>query len=128
MQPRKLLPMLLMLALFMATFKNGIYSAYYTLNQKSFIETLCENKNKRELNCKGQCQLKHISDDLKQKKEQTKNLNSQQEIVLFFETTFKKTTILILKNSNIQPKTIIPESHYDFLLYLNKDKPPTIQS
>ncbi|QJP34719.1 hypothetical protein F0365_10105 [Nonlabens sp. Ci31] len=44
---------------------------WYTLDVESFIEQLCENKDKPQLQCNGKCYLSKVSNDTSSEKEQT---------------------------------------------------------
>lgn len=44
------------------TLKVSLTFMYYYLNTNSFIEMFCENKDKPELQCNGQCHLKTVSE------------------------------------------------------------------
>lgn len=53
--------------------------AYYKLDPISFIEKLCDNTDKPELECNGKCQLKKVAES------QDKNQNTPESIIDFKE-------------------------------------------
>jgi len=55
---------------------------YYKLDPVGFIETLCENKDKPELQCNGKCHLKKISESSADENEAV-NLIDFKELILY---------------------------------------------
>lgn len=55
---------------------------YYKLDPIGFIEELCENKDKPELQCNGKCHLKKVAQTTGDKNEPTKMVNYE-ELQLF---------------------------------------------
>lgn len=51
--------------------KVSLVYGWYTLDVESFIEQLCENKDKPQLQCNGKCYLSKITEDTSSEKEQT---------------------------------------------------------
>ena len=58
---------------------------YYTLDPLTFIENLCVNKDKPELQCNGKCHLKKVSQSSENDNEAVKILDY--EILLFQQPT-----------------------------------------
>ena len=53
--------------------------AYYNIDPVGFIEALCENQDKPELQCNGKCHLKKVAES------QDKNQNTPESIIDFKE-------------------------------------------
>lgn len=51
--------------------KVSLVYGWYTLDVESFIEQLCENKDKPQLQCNGKCYLSKISENTSSTEEQT---------------------------------------------------------
>lgn len=57
--------------------------AYYELDPVGFIERLCENKDKPELQCNGKCHLKKIAESSSENQQEPAKFISLKEITLF---------------------------------------------
>ncbi|HTO14596.1 MAG TPA: hypothetical protein VLZ83_02450 [Edaphocola sp.] len=121
---RKLLVNILMVALFFATFKNSIYLTFYEINQEYFVNLLCENNDKPELNCNGQCQLDHIADDLSNEEKQVVLLNHSQDIILFFEDVTLSIDVPVISKATKLVKIGFRESQYKFDFLSKNSRPP----
>ncbi|SFZ92315.1 hypothetical protein SAMN05428642_102652 [Flaviramulus basaltis] len=68
--------------------------AYYEIDTKGFIEKLCENKDKPELQCNGKCHLKKVTESSSKESKEPNRLIDFKEILLYtekpFEYNFKK--------------------------------------
>ncbi len=53
------------------SFKVSFVYGWYTLDVESFIEQLCENKDRPQLQCNGKCYLSKMTEDTSSEKEQT---------------------------------------------------------
>lgn len=57
---------------------------FYSVDNKSFTEAFCENKDKPELHCNGSCHLKDVQKDLKKNKG-SKESRIDKEITFFLQ-------------------------------------------
>lgn len=62
---------LLSILLLSNSLKVSVVYGWYTINVESFIEQLCENKDKPQLQCNGKCYLSKMTEDTSSEKEQT---------------------------------------------------------
>jgi hypothetical protein len=58
---------------------------YYYLDTEGFIEMLCENTDKPELECNGKCQLKKVTESTSSETESLAIMVDFKEITLFVE-------------------------------------------
>ncbi|MBU2945382.1 hypothetical protein [Zobellia uliginosa] len=85
MKPSQLIISIIFLAITLASsLKIAGIIGYYTLFTEDFIETLCENKNKPELQCNGKCALSQIIAQDSQEKNAPLNLEFLKIETLFF--------------------------------------------
>ena len=63
--------------------------AYYYLDMADFIERLCENKDKPELQCNGKCHLKKVTQTDTNDKQTPSKIIDLKRIVLFVENPSK---------------------------------------
>lgn len=79
--------------------------AYYKLDPIGFIEALCVNKDKPELQCNGKCHLKKVSKSLDKEQNTPENIVDFKELLLFTLTTeklaFKHKNDLKTQNTSI---------------------------
>ena len=96
--------------------------AYYKIDPIGFIEKLCENLDKPELQCNGKCQLKKVAEtNSSNSNKNLPNIVDFKEILLFKESTnnyvistdFKK----VYQNYSYQ-------DFYEFLKFSNCFHPP----
>lgn len=81
----------------------SITFAYYNIDPIGFIEALCENKDKPELECNGKCQLKMVSQSVGDEKKPTQIVNFD-KILLFIPEAYNynlNTTFFINKNQPV---------------------------
>ncbi|WP_178984944.1 hypothetical protein [Winogradskyella helgolandensis] len=91
---------LLLLIIFNST-KTSLTYAYYILDPVGFVENLCENKDKPELECNGKCQLMKVAES------QSSNQNIPTSIIDFKDlilypcpnTSFQLTQDTLTRNS-----------------------------
>ncbi|GAB4162019.1 MAG: hypothetical protein Tsb0033_20410 [Winogradskyella sp.] len=74
-----ILSILLALLILSNSLRVSITFVYYKLDPVGFIEALCENKDKPELQCNGKCHLKKVAES------QNGNENTPESIVDFKE-------------------------------------------
>ncbi len=88
---------LLLLIIFNST-KASLAYTYYTLDPIGFVENLCENKDKPELQCNGKCQLMKVSESQNSDQNIPKSIIDFKELILYpspntsFQLTQVKTT------------------------------------
>ena len=68
--------------------------AYYEIDPVGFIEKLCKNKDKPELQCNGKCHLKKVTESSSKESKEPTRLIDFKEILLYsakpFEYSFNK--------------------------------------
>ncbi len=57
--------------------------AYFELDPIGFIENLCENTDKPELQCNGKCQLKKVAESLNKEQRTPESLIDFKELILY---------------------------------------------
>ncbi len=60
--------------------------AYYTIDMVGFIENLCENKDKPELQCNGKCHLKKVSQSQNKEQKIPESIIDFKELLLYSNT------------------------------------------
>lgn len=86
--------------------------AYYELNPIGFIEALCENKDKPELQCNGKCHLEKISKSQDKEQKTPESIVDFKELLLF---TFTSESIdIYLKEYLKKQNPIIYQNLYSF--------------
>lgn len=99
---------LLLLIIFNST-KASLTYAYYTLDPIGFVENLCENKDKPELQCNGKCQLMKVAES------QNNNQNIPESII-----DFKELILYPSPNTSFQITQVNPPKRLHFSFhYLN---------
>ncbi len=94
----------------------SITYAYYKLDPVGFIETLCENKDKPELQCNGKCHLKKVAES------QDSNEKTPESIVDFKElmlVSYPKEDIKQLKEFVL--KKHAPNCYNNLYSFLNTE-------
>ena len=81
---KKLLSIVLMLAIIaQGTVSLAIY-AYYAINKETIAKTLCVNKSKPMLHCQGKCYLsKQLKKAEENEKKQSQSLREKDEVISF---------------------------------------------
>ena len=97
--------------------------AYYELDPIGFIENLCENKDKPELQCNGKCHLKKVAESSTENQQTPTKYTSLKEITLFviekLDFTFR--VINNKENTNFDYNNL-----YAFSRIHQIDKPPQV--
>lgn len=57
--------------------------AYYNIDPISFIEALCENQDKPELQCNGKCQLKKVAESQDKKQTTPESIIDFKQLVFY---------------------------------------------
>ena len=101
----------------------SITYAYYELDPIGFIEKLCENKDKPELQCNGKCQLKKVTDTNTENQKTPFTYSSLKEITLFVVNKIKFDFIKL----NTRLKNQFEYNNlYAFLCIDKIDRPPKV--
>ena len=101
--------------------KSSLVYTYYKLDPVGFIENLCENNDKPELQCNGKCQLKKVAESTSKDNEEPIRLIDFKEILLYNEKPFEYLFNKIL----IQKKTCFNYSNlYSYIKLQNCFHPP----
>ncbi|MDY2586846.1 hypothetical protein [Winogradskyella aquimaris] len=98
--------------------------AYYKLDPVGFIEALCENKDKPELQCNGKCHLKKVAESQNSNEKTPENIVDFKELMFvpYSKEEFSLTTKFVTKD---QPATTYTNL-YSFLKVLDWFHPPQV--
>lgn len=98
--------------------KTSLTYAYFELDPIGFIENLCENKDKPELECNGKCHLKKVAKSQDSKQNTPESIINFEEVVLYTssisEFLFPKVIPNILANLNTYQNLYSFINAYDF--------------
>ena len=78
-----LLSILLTLIILGNAIKVSLTYSWYVLDINSFVEQLCENKDKPELQCDGKCYLAKVSEENSSEPQKEKTVKIDKENLLF---------------------------------------------
>jgi hypothetical protein len=78
-----ILPILFSILILYNSLRVSITYIYYNVDTVGFIEALCENKDKPELQCNGKCHLKKITKTNNEEKNQPIELIDFKDILLY---------------------------------------------
>lgn len=101
--------------------KNSLLLNFYFLNNDSFTEFFCENKDKPDLECNGHCQLSKMADD-----------EDKNEIPSIFQQLKVELVYYVEEFSFGFPEIIdTPQHHYYYLYFyqsavLEQQTPPPL--
>ncbi|SKB67963.1 hypothetical protein SAMN05660776_2513 [Salegentibacter holothuriorum] len=102
--------------------KSGFMISFYLVDNPSFTELFCVNKDKPEMECNGKCEISKLSKDSTTKEKPTHLDFLQRQVILFFNpmqslevfqfSEEKETVIAYLNNYTYQylPKSFHPPS------------------
>ncbi len=97
--------------------------AYYELDPIGFIEKLCENKDKPELECNGKCHLKKVVEDNTENQQTPTKYTSLKELTLFVIDKLEFNFVKINKKEN---KNFDYKNLYAFSSIPQIDRPPQV--
>ena len=100
---------LLMIAVLTANLSNCMIYAGFDLNQKYIASTLCENRDKPQLQCNGKC---YLAKKIKQAEEKEKNDEQQSQKNRFQEALITQKLILSFQQAP-RPELIVVEQPVD---------------
>ena len=101
----------------------SINYAYYELDPVGFIEKLCENKDKPELQCNGKCHLKKVAENSTDNQQEPAKSTSLKEITLF---VINKLEYTISKIKKTEDKNFKYKNLYAFSSIHQIDHPPQV--
>ena len=73
----------LTITMLFVTLRVSLTYAYYYMDTASFIERLCENLDKPQLECNGKCQLKKVAENNTTNEQTPAKLIDFKELILF---------------------------------------------
>lgn len=122
----KIVTHIALVAVLFWTVKNAALFTIYEIDQETFVELFCENKEKPELECNGQCQIEHMSQEKDNGHNDQLIPMLQTEVFFYHQTLFEGiqfSLALVFK----EPKEYgsIAQAHYTDTYYAKYDKPPT---
>lgn len=120
---RKVILSLTAYVLLLNIFSTYLLLGLYTVKKDLFVELLCENKDRPELNCDGKCSLGKLIQQEKEKKTQSTVLNLMQfEWLTFsgFQFAFKAKTTIQQQNPVFAFSNL-----YHFTFYQDLVQPPS---
>ncbi len=103
------------------TLRVSITYMYYNIDPVGFIEALCENKDKPELQCNGKCHLKKVIES---------NQNQEKAPVKIIDFKYLLCYGSLITNYNFTINTILNPSvfryfnHYKYLIINYNFRPP----
>lgn len=97
--------------------------AYYELDPIGFIEKLCENKDKPELQCNGKCHLKKVAENNSDNQQEPAKSTSLKEISLFVVNKLEYTLSVYKKT---ETKNFKYKNLYAFSSIHQLDRPPQV--
>ena len=117
------LSILLSTLILFSTLRMTVTYAYYELDPIGFIEKLCENKDKPELECNGKCQLKKVAESSTENQQTPTKYTSLKEITLFVVNKLKVnfTELISSDTQNFDYSNL-----YAFYSINQIDKPPQV--
>jgi hypothetical protein len=96
---------------------------FYSVDNQSFTEAFCENKDKPELKCNGKCQMSKLAEQDSSNDKNTNYLeNLKREITLFI--TYSPIEELITIQNNYLPGFLY-QNQYSFLFSRQIPHPPS---
>ena len=78
-----IITLLLMLLILFNSTRASLTYAYFELDPVGFIENLCENTDKPELQCNGKCQLKKVAKSQNKDQKTPENIIDFKELILY---------------------------------------------
>ena len=95
--------------------------AYYKIDPIGFIERLCENLDKPELECNGKCQLKKIAETNSTNNKNVPNVIDFKEILLYKESS---NNYFLVKNVEKVFQNYSYQNFYNYLKFSDCFHPP----
>lgn len=96
---------------------------YYSLNTEGFIEQLCENKNRPELNCDGKCMLAKMLQAQTDGDERPMPIIGWEQLTVFL---VKLPSYNLQIELGIDPTSFQYSNNYSYHFTLKPNKPPMV--
>lgn len=97
--------------------------AYFELDPVGFIEKLCENRDKPELQCNGKCQLIKVSESQNKEQSIPEGIVGFKEILFFTEILEEPSVLNFVNNKN---NFFVYTIFYKYLEIFLLDYPPEV--
>ncbi len=101
----------------------SITYAYYKIDPIGFIEKLCENRDKTELQRNGKCHLKKVAESSPNDNNIPEKVINFEEILLFISN---KEEFIFEVNKSCKKHSFIYKNHYAFFKPFKLDHPPQV--
>jgi len=102
--------------------KASLTYTYYELDPIGFIEALCENQDKPELECNGKCQLKKVAESQDNKQNTPESIVDFKELILYPSPNTE--IVISQKVYNKKPHLIAYQNLYSFINIYDCFHPP----
>lgn len=100
--------------------------SYYELDTIGFIERLCENKDKPELQCNGKCQLKKVAESYDKKQKTPERIIDFRDLVLYQHSPTTVSGNGIVYNTKDQ-KSVPYQNLYAYHMVIDYFRPPWVE-
>ena len=117
------LSILLSVLILFSSMRVSMTYAYYELDPIGFIEKLCENKAKPELQCNGKCHLKKVAENSTDNQQEPSKSTTFKEINLF---VVKKLDYSFIRINRKESKNFNYNNLYAFSSIHKIDRPPQV--
>ncbi len=95
---------------------------FYSVDNQSFTEAFCENKDSPELKCNGKCQMSKLAEQDSSSQQNPNALeNMQREITLFITSSISEEFITL---QNKYFSDFLYQDQYSFLFFRQIPHPP----
>lgn len=105
------------------TIKATFNYAYYYIDKEGFIELLCTNKDKPEMQCNGKCHLKKVAENSSNNEKAPEKAVHFDDLILFM--MHKSDNEITSKGIKDQP-IYLYQNLYSFHNWYNIDHPPQV--
>ncbi len=96
---------------------------YYSIDRDGFIERLCENKDKPELNCDGKCMLSKMLSTQNEDNELPMPAIGWEQVLVFFE---EPQNYIISSVKEVERTYFHYTNNYSYNFTSSSYKPPTV--
>lgn len=108
--------------------KNSLLLALYELDTGAFVSLFCENKNRPQLKCNGQCKLTQMAKEQEEENASKTLKNLQQEICLYYLDPSPIFNGLSYSTVLTPTYARLLSNNYSFIYLFRTDKPPRFLS
>ena len=116
-------PIVLTTLVLFSSLRVTVIFAYYELDPIGFIEKLCENKDKPELQCNGKCHLKKVAESNSENQQEPAKSTTIKDITLFVINKLEYNLSKTIKTEN---KNFTYNNLYAFSSIYQIDRPPQV--